>query len=128
MTFKMPEHLRIVSDMGRKLGIHGDMRGAFIVQSTDMHRTSRIDLIIIASVDIGWEHVSVHGEKYFSSTPVSVTPTWHEMCQVKDLFWGPEDEAFQFHPKRSEYVNLHPHTLHLWRYQGVMTTPPLRLL
>lgn len=60
----------------------------------------------------GWEHVSIHavGRSYQQRTP-----NWKEMCQIKDLFWGPEDVVFQLHPRRSQYVNQHPHTLHLWR-------------
>ena len=65
-----------------------------------------------------WEHVSV-------STAVRC-PTWEEMCFIKSLFWDPEDVVIQFHPRASEYVNNHPHCLHLWRPIGVaIPTPPL---
>ena len=51
------------------------------------------------------------------------------MCQVKALFWGPEDCVLQFHPPESQYVNLHPHCLHLWRETGRdMPTPPMLLV
>lgn len=64
-----------------------------------------------------WEHVSV-------SCPTR-TPTWEEMCFVKDLFWGPVEVVMQLHPKRSEYVNCHPFTLHLWRPAHLtIPTPP----
>jgi len=55
-----------------------------------------------------WEHcsVSINRER---------TPTWEVMCAVKDLFWDAEDTVIQFHPKKSDYVNNHPHVLHLWR-------------
>lgn len=53
-----------------------------------------------------WEHVSVSGLHF--------APSWAEMCWVKDVFWMPEEPAFQFHPPRSEYVNVHKHCLHLW--------------
>jgi len=65
----------------------------------------------------GWEHVSVSHAKR--------TPTWDEMCRVKDAFWGEDETVVQFHPRASEYVNLHPHTLHLWkRTDGDYTLPP----
>jgi len=69
----------------------------------------------------GWEHVSVHvverGEER--------TPSWDEMCAVKDIFWGPEEVVVQFHPAKSEYVNNHPHVLHLWRSTThKIKTPP----
>ena len=59
------------------------------------------------SVQGGWEHLSV-------SMP-SRTPTWDQMCKMKDIFFDEEEEAFEYHPKRSEYVNVHPHCLHIWR-------------
>lgn len=60
----------------------------------------------------GWEHVSVSvgrkGEKQRRC------PTWEEMCWIKNWFWDEEDCVIQFHPAKSEYVNLHPYVLHLW--------------
>jgi hypothetical protein len=47
------------------------------------------------------------------------------MCHVKALFWDPEDWVVQYHPAESEYVNNHPHTLHLWRpTAATLPTPP----
>lgn len=62
-----------------------------------------------AAPDLGvdWEHVSV--------SLSSRCPTWEEMCAVKDIFWEPEDTVMQLHPPRSQYINCHPHVLHLWR-------------
>jgi hypothetical protein len=75
---------------------------------------------IIAS-DLGWEHVSVH----CSVGKRNITPTWEQMCFVKDLFWGKEDCVIQFHPPQSQYVNVHPHVLHLWRPVDTdLPTPP----
>lgn len=65
---------------------------------------------IIASDGEGWQHVSVS----FEDRP-STTPRWSLMCDVKDLFWEPEDCVVQFHPPKSEYVNNHSGCLHLWR-------------
>lgn len=53
------------------------------------------------------EHVSVRAKKG--------TPSWETMCVVKDLFWEDEDEVIQYHPKKSQYVNMHPNVLHMWR-------------
>jgi hypothetical protein len=80
-------------------------------------------LYVIASdgvdpVTEGWEHVSV-------SLSSKRCPNWPEMCFVKDLFWSDEETVIQFHPARSEYVNLHPTTLHLWRHRlNPIATPP----
>ena len=69
---------------------------------------------VLASVDqigdgVAWEHVSV--------TPKNQKwcPTWEEMSAIKDLFFFPDEEAVEFHPKHSEYVNQHEFCLHIWR-------------
>jgi hypothetical protein len=65
----------------------------------------------------GWEHVSVSIE--------GRTPNWLEMCLVKDMFWADDECVVQYHPAKSEYVNYHPHCLHLWKPIGVdLPTPP----
>ena len=77
-------------------------------------------LLCIVSDGMGWEHVSVHvqdGRKMH-------TPTWGEMSYVKEIFWDAED-VIQYHPRKSEYVNNHPHTLHLWPPTNqTIPTPP----
>lgn len=101
--------------------------GAFIIK-----RANGRELYIIASdasmwTEVGftgprWEHVSVHvydGKR-------TLTPRWDEMCLVKDVFWDEEDVVVQFHPKKSEYVNQHPNTLHMYRLiDGEFPTPPM---
>ena len=56
----------------------------------------------------GWEHVSV------SPYDRSIMPSWDDMCKVKSIFWEDDDMALQFHPKKSEYVNMVDNCLHLW--------------
>jgi hypothetical protein len=51
----------------------------------------------------GWEHVSVSAPRR--------TPTWAEMCFVKDLFWDEEETVLQFHPPKSQYVPMPPSIL-----------------
>ena len=77
-------------------------------------------LTIIFSDGEGWEHVSV-------STP-GRCPNWKEMCFVKALFWAPDDVVMQLHPAESNYVNNHPHCLHLWRPQGQTIPQPPAVL
>lgn len=66
---------------------------------------------VIASSGGGWEHVSV--------TPCSnkrkTCPTWEEMCEIKSLFFKPEECVVEYHPPKSEYVNFQEQCLHLWR-------------
>lgn len=113
MTFRVPEKYRV--------HFPGNPPG------DKTNGTFRIPLkhgqtvFVIASDGMGWEHVSVSRKDR--------CPTWEEMCQVKALFWGPEDCVLQFHPPESQYVNLHPHCLHLWRETGRdMPTPPMLLV
>jgi hypothetical protein len=97
--------------------------GVFIVES--VVKPTR-ELVIIASDGAGWEHASVHVEQRNVGT---LTPYWEEMCQIKDLFWGPEDVVMQLHPAKENYVNVHSHTLHLWRPAGIkIPLPPLLLV
>ena len=55
----------------------------------------------------GWEHVSVSAR--------GRAPIWEEMVFVKNMFWEDHEMAVQYHPPKSEYVNFHPFTLHIWR-------------
>lgn len=69
----------------------------------------------------GWEHVSV-------STRDRV-PNWSEMCFVKDLFWAEDECVVQFHPPKSDYINIHPYVLHLWRsIRKQFPMPPVALI
>lgn len=77
-------------------------------------------LFVIVSDGLGWEHVSVSVE----DRP-EVCPTWGEMCWwVKDLFWSTDECVLQYHPRGSEYRNLHEGCLHLWRPIGVDIPEP----
>jgi hypothetical protein len=73
-----------------------------------------------------WEHVSVHAFRGDLGRPSKLrTPTWREMSYVKRLCWDAEDVVMQLHPAESQYVNAHPHVLHLWRPIGrEIPTPP----
>lgn len=72
---------------------------------------------VVCGEGAGWQHVSV-------SLP-DRTPTWNEMCKIKDLFWSEEARVVQYHPPKSQHKNVHPYCLHLWRpISGVMPFPP----
>ena len=72
---------------------------------------------VVFSTGGGWDHVSV--------SFMHRCPTWEEMCEIKRLFFYPEEVCVQYHPAESEYVNNHPYCLHLWRYQKTgMPMPP----
>jgi hypothetical protein len=72
---------------------------------------------IVSDMD-GWDHVSVSLNK-------ARCPTWAEMCEVKDIFFEPEECVIQYHPPASKYVNNHPYCLHMWRPQNhTLPEPP----
>jgi hypothetical protein len=76
-----------------------------------------------------WEHVSVRACRAKPVTSQSRIPTWREMVYTKDRFWEDDDLVVQFHPRRADYVNQHPHVLHLWRYRlGELPTPAVGLV
>ena len=47
----------------------------------------------------------------------SKTPSWDQMCKMKEIFFEDEEECIEYHPKKSEYITAHPHCLHIWRPQ-----------
>lgn len=69
----------------------------------------------------GWEHVSV--------APYNrrITPSWDDMCSLKDMFFYENEVVVQFHPAKSEYVNNVGNCLHLWRSlnENMPTPPPI---
>jgi len=122
--FKVPEKHRMTNHPNPKMNSDASFgnNGVFKIPYTDEGTGECVVLWIIASDGAGWEHVSLHTETVAGET---VTPTWDEMCFVKDTFWQEEDCVVQFHPPKSEYVNMHPHVLHLWRPAGRnIDTPP----
>lgn len=63
----------------------------------------------------GWEHVSVSCQFKRGSRWKTRIPTWEEMCFIKDLFWDDNEVVIQLHPAKENYINNHPHVLHMWR-------------
>jgi len=104
-----------VSEAERRIaGIDGDSGcGCFKV-----YVNSR-SFFVVASDGGGWDHVSVSP----CSRKRQSCPTWEEMCAIKDMFFEPEERVVQYHPPRSEYVNLHPYCLHLWRPNNGVEMP-----
>lgn len=75
------------------------------------------NLNFIFSYQMGWEHLSV-------SMP-SKTPSWDQMCRMKDIFWNKDEACVEYHPKEEDYVNMHQHCLHIWKpTEEYLPTPP----
>jgi hypothetical protein len=114
MAFHVPEPARVThGEMGTRSNV--GQYGAFDLPSVEPGW--RLALICDDGTHAevveswGWEHVSVRAWRGKHSR----TPTWKEMAFVKDTCWDAEDIVVQYHPPKSEYVNVHPHVLHLWR-------------
>lgn len=73
---------------------------------------------VFASVDNSSEYGFVEHVSVSLYNESRKTPTWEEMCEVKEIFWKPEEEVHQIHPAVSRYVHGifgKDNILHLWR-------------
>ncbi len=72
------------------------------------YKSNTLRLIVAAGFDaFRWDHVSVSLQNR--------CPNWEEMSMIKDLFWAPEECVLQYHPPKSDHINIHPYCLHLWK-------------
>jgi hypothetical protein len=81
------------------------------------------DTVVVSSghdTEYNWEHVSV--------SCATTTPTWTQMCYIKNMFWDEDEWVVQFHPAASDYVNVHPFCLHMWKPIGVDFPKPPAIL
>ena len=91
--------------------------GVFCVISKSSRRTLRV----IASSDMGWDHVSISLQNR--------CPNWHEMEQIKHMFFKDDEIAMQLHVPSYDHINIHPHCLHMWRpIDGVIPLPPKEMV
>lgn len=76
---------------------------------------------LVCTWGAGWEHVSI------SPTRKSYTPSWDDMCRLKEVFFKDDEAVIQIHPPKSEYVNNMPNCLHLWRctYKDMVLPPAI---
>lgn len=119
---KFPDQFRAPHPLGFE---HkpGDPFGWFIVKMSKTipfgklgTQRQTVTFAVQADAQTEWEHVSI--------SMADRCPTWEEMCYIKDLFWEPEETVVQYHPPKSEYVNMAKYCLHLWHFKGEMPSPP----
>lgn len=111
------ERYRVKSGRFRSTEEYGN-NGIFLVT-----RPKNKSLVCIASDGEGWEHVSVT-YKYLNKCP-----SWEAMCLIKDLFWDEDETVIQYHPPKSDYVNMHPYVLHLWKPIDIdLPRPPKKMV
>ena len=72
--------------------------------------------VVFGYKEDNYEHVSI------SALNPKVFPTWEQMCDLKEMFFYPEEMVVQIHPKESEYIHgieidgtQVKNVLHLWR-------------
>lgn len=96
--FREPHPFWPQTDTAGSFRVYVNGRSFYVLASTDKTGPDEV-----------WEHISV--------TPKNQKrcPTWEEMASIKDMFFEPEEEAVQFHPKHSKYVNQNEYCLHIWR-------------
>jgi hypothetical protein len=114
--FKVPEKYRFFRKNSRfSTTTSNGNNGVFVIPH---YRISNYVFIVFASDGKDWEHLSIEvmpKEKAKKDKLPKRCATWEEMSYIKSLFWSEEDVVIQYHPAKSEYVNLHPYVLHLWR-------------
>jgi hypothetical protein len=78
-------------------------------------------MMIQASSDLGWDHVSV--------SRASRCPNWPEMDHVRKLFFKDDEVVMQLHLPPKDNINLHRFCLHLWRPQNTdIALPPKEMV
>jgi hypothetical protein len=95
----------------------GDRFGRFLVRCP----LTNVRLKIIISDGADWEQVGLPLPvwEHVSVSTTNRVPTWEEMCWVKEQFFEDDEVVVQLHPAKKDWINCHPHVLHLWRVVGV---------
>jgi len=118
---KFPEQFRMKNEFPGLESREGDRFGLFLVPARHAKRR-KLKVIADDGLESGWEHVSVSLPDF-----PELCATWDEMCLVKDLFFGDDECVVQYHPKKADYVNMHPGVLHLWKQVGVEFAMPPKI-
>lgn len=116
MSFHVPEQFRVKNHPTFGSTEKDGNNGWFIIPFESY------EFFAIASDGLNWEHVSV------SHKTIKRTPSWKEMCFIKDLFWDEDDVVVQYHPRKQDYVNIHKYVLHLWRPIGIELPTPQTIM
>jgi hypothetical protein len=64
-------------------------------------------LLVVASAELGWDHVSVSAAKR--------VPNYKEMTYVKKRFFRDDEIAVEYHVPEDAHINMASNCLHLWR-------------
>jgi len=92
------------------------MNGFFVIPLSAADKTFALVISGVGIPEYPWDHVSVRiGYTKYHGKLAERIPTWEEMCAIKELFFAADECAVQFHPPASDYIDIHPCVLHLWR-------------
>ncbi len=94
-----------------------DKRIAQVLRNVNNDKAIQLKLMLNTQYDkqscvkftkaMGWEHLSVSFD--------DMLPDWNYMQEMKEMFWKDDEECFQLHPKKEDYINNHNYCLHIWR-------------
>lgn len=74
----------------------------------DVHTFKGSDKALVCFTRVmGWEHLSVSFKNKI--------PSWEVMNEMKEMFFKDDEDAFQYHPLKENYINNNEYTLHIWR-------------
>lgn len=114
---KFPEQYRKKNAPKGYYTMHGAPFGAFVITGVEA-KGRTLGIIATDGQLTGWDHVSVSLMDFPNNTP-----SWEEMCLVKELFWDDSDCVVQYHPPKKENVNI-GEVLHLWKWNKPFPMPP----
>ena len=111
--------------------ILNDSRIATILRQVNNDKAIQLKLMLNTQYDkqscvkftkaLGWEHLSVSFD--------DMLPDWNYMQEMKEMFWKDDEECFQLHPKKENYINNHNYCLHIWRpLEQPIPVPPTILV
>lgn len=100
--------MRIIKDILNRIGLAHKIETGYDGMACVFSRNG-VTFKVIASWGGHWEHASV------PIIGVERTPTWDEMCVIKEILWQDEETVVQYHPAKENYINIHPFVLHLWK-------------
>lgn len=86
-----------------------------VISNTENGGCGRLIYGSLKNATVIWGRAEGGRFDHVGISPTNRTPTWEEMCKVKDIFFDPEEECYQVFPKRSQYVNIRKNCLHIWR-------------
>ena len=77
--------------------------GAFMIKSP----IDGADMFVIASVGLGWEHISVSRKNR--------CPNWPEMDHAKRVFFIEDETTMQLHVPVADHIDIARNCLHIWK-------------